>query len=916
MTSTQSEPSYLLRTKLNRPRLAGRLVLRQRLIDQLDQGLNCRVTLVSAPAGYGKTTLVNLWLETLERPSAWLSLDEHDADVASFASYLLAALRTAYPQAGQATASLLQAAELPPPDKVADVLLRDLEQLPGSLVLVLDDYHTVATPAVNSFMSRLVQRLPDDLHLVVTTRADPPIRLAQLRGRRQLDEVRSTSLRFTEEETAELLRQALDESVTDEIVALLAERTEGWAVGLQLAALSLRESRDHQDFARRFAQSGHRLVTDYLLSEVLEELPDAQRTLMLQTSILERFCAPLCQAIAGPDASSASGEAFIAALWDSNLFLAALDDDGIWYRYHHLLRELLHHRLRQVHSGEEIAGLHRRASTWFQANGLLEEAILHAVRAGDALAAAQMVEGHIHDALNQEDWGRLERWLELLPLEVLQRPGILVAQAALQHFRNRFAAMMALLEDAEAGLARGAGGYTPAQQQGWLGIINALAATTSLKGNLERGLHRGQVALTQLGADADFVRGLAEFWVITGLHQVGRYDEALAMVNQRLQSKPLQPDIPSLRLLLAWCAIYYYQANLPALQTVASTYHELAVRANRSISRAWATYLLGWAAYQRDDLDAAERWFAEVVALRYGANTRAAVDSFTGLALVQHAQEQPQAAAATVLALRSFLIERGYLNLLPVGESLALRLGLERSGGDALDAWAADPEAQLAADLWELPVLTAVRACLAGSTPDRLPWAETLLATCRAEAEARHLLHRLLEIATLQSLVYAAQGRGQAAVDVLREAVLLGEPGGALRLFADAGPGLVRYLRQLAGAGVAGTYVERVLAACAGATQQPAPQALLAPPSAGRAPNHPLAAEEMASRLTNREIDILLLLERRLTNQEIATFLTISPDTVRKHTISLYKKLDADNRRQAVAKARSLGLLPSTPQIG
>ncbi len=913
--SAPQTASLLLATKLHRPRASAPLVPRPRLLEELTAGWSRRLTLVSAPAGYGKTTLVNLWLETVECPSTWLSLDEHDADLDSFTSYLLAALRTAYPQAGQAIASLLQAPELPPPNRVADVLLRDLEQLPGPLVLVLDDYHTVSTPPINTFMARLVQRLPDDLHLVLITRTDPPLRLAQLRGRRQLDEVRSASLRFTAEETAELLRQALDEPVADEIVALLAERTEGWAVGLQLAALSLRESPDRQDFARRFAQSGHRLATDYLLNEVLEELPDAQRTLMLQTSILERFCAPLCQAIAGSAAPPGGGEAFVADLWRSNLFLAALDDEGLWYRYHHLLRDLLYHRLRQAYTAEAIAGLHRRASAWFEAHGLLEEAITHAVQAGDALAAAQLVEAHIHDALNQESWHRLERWLGLLPPEVRQRPGLLVAQAFLYHFRNRVAAMMPLLEAAEAGLAAGAGGYTPAEQEGWLGAINALAATTFVKGSLERGLHRANLALAQLGPEAVFARGLAEFWVITGLQQTGRSDEALAMVNERLHRQPIQPDIPSLRLLLALCAIHYHQADLPALQAAASTFHQMAVQANRPISKAWASYCLGWAAYQRNDLEAAERWFGEVVALCYEANSRAAVDSFTGLAWAQRAQGRPQAAETTVLALRSFLSERGHVNLMPVADSLSLRLELNWQGTIAPASFVADPESQLALDLWELPVLTAIRCYIAAGGPDQLARAGKLLATCRAEAGTRHAQRRQIEIATLECLLYGAQGNDQAAVDVLRDAVLLGEPGGALRLFVDAGPGLMKHFQQLVHEGSAGAYVQRILAAYAASTPQLIPQALAALPSPERSMERLLAAEELAGRLTNREIDILLLLERRLTNQEIASYLTISPDTVRKHTMNLYQKLQAGNRRQAVAKARSLGILPPTPQI-
>ena len=302
-------------------------------------------------------------------------------------------------------------------------------------------------------MARLLQHMPAHIHLILTTRADPPLPLERLRGRQQLAEIRSADLSFTPEEAGQLLQQILGETATDETAALLEESTEGWAVGLQLAAISLRGRSNPAAFARKIAQGGHRLVADYLLAEVLEVLPDALRTYLLQTSLLDRFCAPLCDAVRGEACQELTGEDFLRAVQRSNLFLVPLDDEGTWFRYHHLFQYLLRNRLRQVCSAAEIRDMHARASAWFAGQGLFDEAIAHAVKAGDILRAATLVEDHVHPSLDREDWRQVERWLGLLPAEVRNRPRLLVAQAWLCYVRFQVPAVATLLDAAESALA-------------------------------------------------------------------------------------------------------------------------------------------------------------------------------------------------------------------------------------------------------------------------------------------------------------------------------------------------------------------------------------------------------------------------------------------------------------------------------
>jgi len=896
----------LLRTKLFRPAVGDGMVVRPRLLAKLNDGLNRPITLVSAPAGYGKTTLVTSWLEDLAFPHAWLSLDENDADLATFVTYLIAALRQSFPEMGKAAEVALRGPANLRPEVLADLVLHDIEELSHPLFVVLDDYHAAASPDVRKFMARLLQHMPPALHLVLTARADPILGLGRLRGQRQIAEVRGADLRFTKDEARELLHQLAGEDLPDALVALLSERTEGWPVGLQLAALSLRDRGNPTAFAQHFIQNNNSLLTDYLLSEVFNKLTKSQRSLMLRTSMLDRFCASLCEVVSEEDTTQATGTDFIAAIWESNLFVIALDDEGVWYRYHHLFRDLLRHQLRLNTGAQAIAGLHRKASAWFECAGLIEEAIYHAIEGDDHRRAAQLVETNWHQVLNREDWRRLERWLGMLPDGVSHRPAILIAQAYLQHFRHKVAAIFPLIEAAEAGLEEGAAGYTPAQQQTLFGAINALRSTVFVPGSAERTVSASRMALQQLDPEMVFQRSLAEFWQIYGLQQTGQTRAAVELAYKWLGQQAEQPDVRTLRLLLALCGIYHAEANLPMLLNVATTFREVAERAERRLSLGWANFLLGWAHYQRNELDAAAEHFGYVTIASHEVHSKAGIDCFVGLALTYYAQGREAAALQIVEELRRFLLDRGLIDLMPTADSLALRVGPPSWSWEPENHLTRDLEGQLAADLWEIPALTAARLALRFNRSEQLAEAAEVLHACQSLAQARNYTQRSVEIGALETLVHAAQGNDNAALETLRQAVLLGERGGGLRFFLDEGSGLRPYMERLLEQNVAPAYVRAILAAYP-ITANTSPTSLLSRPTVSS--SEPYLAIELAGLLTNREIDVLLLLAQRLTNKEIAARLMVSPRTVQKHTINIYEKLQVSNRREAVARARSFGLL-------
>jgi LuxR family maltose regulon positive regulatory protein len=894
----------MLATKLSRPSTPLLLIARPRLLDPLTTYVDRRLILVSAPAGYGKTALISHWLDAAAGAYAWLSLDEQDNELATFLLYLVAAIRGAYPDAMAAVEQLLRAPTLLPPIRLADAVLQGMAALPGPLILALDDYHAIKASDVHVLMARLIEHLPPHVHLALITRADPPLPLDRLRGRQQLGEIRAADLCFSAEETRLLLQQMLGPDVSEETVALLEDSTEGWAVGLHLAGLSLRNRSDPAVFARKIAEHGHQAITDYLLSEVLACLPQTQADCLLQTSLFDRFCAPLIDAAQADDGAKLSGDDFLRAIRRDNLFVVSLDDEGTWFRYHHFFQSLLRARLRQRYADAEIKAMHARAAVWFSAQGLVDEAVMHFLEAGDRVAAASLVEEQVDPALDREDWRRLERWLGLLPADISERrPGLLVAQAWLHYIRWQFGAIAARLDAAEA-LLQDAPAAARGAEATLRGGISALrAALAQNRGDSKLTMQLSEAAIAVLRPQTGYTIGVAHFNHIWALQACGQYERAVEFARRQLDASGWQPHALNLRVLLALANIHYEMADLPALQDIVPIWQKLVRQSKLGLSVAWSQYAEGWLSYQRNELEAADELLRRLADVAWAAHGRAVVDGYTGLVLTALGRGRPSEAAAHIGALNERLLERGMLALVNVARSLAQRVTLAGGSPSSLD-WRPEPiSAAVPVDLWEQPVLTHVRTLLAVGSPAALVQAAELLAEGRAKALARNSNRRLVEVGALQALVLAAQGHEAAALAALQEAVERAAPGGALRLLADCGPGLIPPLRKLQAAGIAPRYIERVLAAFDEGAE--VPKAPAAQPGAA-----PLIGQATATEmLTNRQIDILILLAERLSDKEIAERLVLEPVTVKKHVQRIYRRLGVHNRRAAVAQARRLGLI-------
>lgn len=441
MDSKPKESLTLINTKFIIPRVSSDLVLRSHLIERLNDGLNRKLTLVCAPAGYGKTTLLSQWLADSSHPVAWLSLDENDNNLVVFLSYFVTAIQRIFPETGQATLNLLEAPQKPPLEHITSTLINELAEQGEPFLLVLDDYHTISDAEVHQLMEALITYMPPEMHLVLASRKDFPLPLVRLRIGREMTEIRVKELRFTSAETKVYLEQTTEMELSRETVAILEERTEGWIAALHLAAIAMRGEADHERFARSFKGS-HRELMNYLVSEVLSQQSENVQAFLLQTSILSRLCAQLGGAVIGDSANQS--QEIIERLEQANLFIVPLDDERGWYRYHHLFREMLNLRLQAQMSQEAIAALHNSASVWLSQHGFIDEAIRHALAAENVSGAIELIDHHRHDLLNQSNWRILERWLSLLPDQVFgdrtNTPGFtcLASTTYAQTWRNEF----------------------------------------------------------------------------------------------------------------------------------------------------------------------------------------------------------------------------------------------------------------------------------------------------------------------------------------------------------------------------------------------------------------------------------------------------------------------------------------------
>lgn len=588
----------LIQTKLNRPPLPTDLVARPRLTDLLDCQPQRPLTLVSAPAGYGKSTLLSSWAEALDCPVAWVSLDEHDSDFTVFISYVLGALQTIYPTAGVDTWALIQRSELPPQATISRSLINELNQIAADFVLVLDDYHLIRSTSVHDFIEELLTHPPRHLHLVLGTRIDPPISLITLRARSQVTEIRLQDLRFTEAEAAVLLEKLIGGALDAATVTELETRSEGWVTGLRLAALAMRHRLGRDRIQGRISLN-NRYVSEYLVSEILSQLSEQRAEQMLKTAVLDRFCARLCQAIN----TSASGkgdqeaESFVRWLETSNLFVIPLDDQGVWFRYHHLFQAFLQNELERRFNPDEIATLHRQASEWFAQSDFLEEAVQHALAAQNPDLAARLVEDRRIELLFRQQWYRLQRLLILFPRDfIARRASLLNLEALIFCYSYNFEALVPILKQVEDLLASPDQEMSDQLRRELESELAYMWGFVYLYWSADgaRSLEKLNLAIEIAPKEHTLVRGYTLEHQIYANQMIGRYEEALELAERAKERTARYSQIYMVRIQFSLMVVQLLEGNLQKAEQAAKLVLNLAQESRLYESIGWSSLGLGW----------------------------------------------------------------------------------------------------------------------------------------------------------------------------------------------------------------------------------------------------------------------------------------------------------------------------------
>jgi LuxR family maltose regulon positive regulatory protein len=878
----------VLVTKLYVPPVRPLVVPRARLLDQLNDGLHRKLTLVSAPAGFGKTTLVSEWVAASGHPVAWLSLDEADNDPSRFLTYLVAAIETVAANAGAGVAGMLQSPQ-PPVEPILTTLLNELATLPDRLILVLDDYHAIDSRPIDQAMTFLLDHLPPQLHLVITTREDPQLPLSRLRTRGQMTELRAADLRFTAAEAAAFLRQTMDLDLPAEDVEALEQRTEGWIAGLQLAALSMRGRDDVSGFIQAFA-GDDRYIVDYLIEEVLARESETVRSFLLQTSVLDRLSGPLCDAVTGRE----DGARLLDTLERGNLFVVPLDDKRVWYRYHHLFADVLRTHALAEQPGA-VATWHRRASEWYAANGFRADAIRHALAAEDFARAADLIEREVPDLLRGRLSAILLGWLRALPGDVIrQRPVLDVAYIGALMSGGELDAATNRLRDAERWLEIPAGEATYVNEAEFRRLPATIAmyraGHAQLMGDVPATMRHARQVLDVALADDHVSRGAAgallglACWASGDLEAAYRHYAAGMSSLQRAgyEADVIYGAIVRANIRMAQGRLREAEHILEQAVRGAAELGELNVQGAADL------YVeLGEIRRERNDLDTAAQHLLQA---REMAGPLDRCRWSVVMARLTAAQGDPDAALDQFDEAER-LYQRGFsLNVRPI-EALKARTWLSQGRvGDAL-GWVRAQGMSSEDDLSylrEFEHITLARVLLArGSTEEAL----RLLVRLRDAAEAGERIATVIEILLLQALAHGAQGDIPAALVPLERALTLAEPEGYVRIFVDEGPPMARLLSEARRHGLLPEYTRKLLTAFG----QPAPSEPAAP--------------AIAEPLSQRELEVLRLIAEGLSNREISERIYLALDTVKGHNRRIFAKLGVQRRTEALSRARDLGLL-------
>lgn len=888
----------ILRTKLYRPPVTGDFVRRKALEDRLEQGCARPLTVVSAPAGYGKSSLVSHWLQKRAGTDSWLSLDESDSDLQIFLGYFVAALQTLSPDAGRTTLGIIQSDSLPPLPVLAAHLGNDLEELPEGMVLVLDDYQNISEPDIHLLLDCLLRHPSSKLHLVIISRRDPVLSLASLRARHLLTELRMQDLEFSSTETMSFFNRASQLSLEVDVLERVQSKTEGWPAGIRLASLALQQQGDTGQFLKNFGAHSPPL-REYLVAEVLSGLSSSTRGQLLTTSILDRFAAPLCEAVwaSGNACRPGTGAEFIATLEQRGLFHIPLDDQGDWFRFHNLFRDLLRARLEDSRDRAEIRQLHLRASRWFEANGLWEDAIRHALAGEDEQSAVAIVGRGRHQLMDSDQWYRLDRWLKLFAPQATRAHAQLLALHCwldlaywyrLEKLPGDLDQLDGLLDS--PGIAQ----QDARDLQMETAVVRSALSYLTLQP--EAAASQTAAALRESPAGREFMLSTAIKYKAGALQLLGQSATAEQLLLDHLEAETFSSPGCQACILQTLCYIYWCDAQTIKLSQTADRLQVISLAHAMPWSLSYARYFLGVAAYERNEMERAVALLEEIVEGPYRYPVQNVVHCAFVLSLAWQADGSAERAREIAENTARLTLELGNKEFFALTNAFQAELDLRQGRVNQALQWANKLEPPKLHALFRLftSELAAVRVLLGSGENSQREQARQRLADLDELMLRSHHRRLRIDLLGMKALMCANEGDRDAALAALGGAVRIAQAGQLVRPLVDLGTALLPLLNALDLDPEGLHFVGQVIGALHKSEGS----------EKGASRKQPL--EEP---LSQRELEILHLLAERLNNREIAERLYISSGTVKRHAHNIYGKLMVSGRREAVNKALALGLL-------
>ena len=870
-------------------------------MSRLNEGGSCKLILVSAPAGFGKSTLISEWARNLKKPVSWLSLDDNDNNFKLFLKYLISAIQQIDGSIGESILSSLEVIDNPPTESIVTVLINEITEYGKEFYLVLDDYHLITSQKIHDTLDYFIEHIPPIVHLVIGGRIDPPLSLSRLRAGGHLIEIRPNDLRFTEDEVTVFLNDLVGLDLSPEDILALLVRTEGWITGLKLAALSLRDRENKQEFVEAFSGSHHYII-DYLVDEVMSRQSEEIQEFLRQTSILDRFSAPLCNFVLEITGS----KDILQYLDESNLFLIQLDDERNWYRYHHLFSDFLNLRMREIEP-DAVLDLHKKAAQWLENNKYINEAIDQALKGEDYGHASRMIESIGPDMMMKSEFDQLTTGLDLIPMNLVMRwPWLCIIQGWMCDRWAQFDTGEKYLRSAEATLESSEYSASEKSKDIIRGQISAIRALYALKkGQISESIKQANQALNFL-PDDHFNRGVATFTLGWAKKEQGDLSSAiLAFEEGRKASRAVNNQILVQAIILEMGNTQVLQGHLhQAAETLNGAINYQYEKSKLKIPYAGpAGVSLGNIQREWNDLSSALDLVQEGIEISNASKiVDAVVDGYASLALVYLAQGDLGKAETACKKAESLVHDIPDLEPITKTKTFDSRVKLLLSQKKLTEAARYVQDRGMISDT-EILKLTDYKHIIGArvlihlsresSTLQELTDAHRILSKTIKLAEPAGYTNLLIQALALQALAFDAQEKNDAALKSLENALSMAELGGYIRTFVDEGEPMRDLLQKLASPGKQNDYARKLITA------------FNADALAGKS----LISQSQVDPLSERELEVLNFLASELSGPEIAQEIMVSINTMRTHTKNIYSKLGVNNRRAAVRQAKALKLI-------